>query len=455
MARILIVDDDASFRESLAETVSSLGHETLMASNGAQGLSFLKRGGIDAVFLDFRLPDMSGIEVLRAMKHLPAGGELPVIMLTAYSSVDNTIEAMKLGAFEHLAKPIRRQAVESALASALASQGTATQQTEVRNEDEFVARSERMRETVKLIGRAAASDATVLITGETGSGKEIVARALHKHSARASHPFVAINCAAIPHELLESELFGHVRGAFTGATASRTGIFQQADGGTLLLDEIGDMNGNLQAKLLRVLAEGLIVPLGAERPLAVNVRLLAATHRDLAQQVAEGKFREDLFYRLNVINIHVSPLRERHEDIIALAEYFLALASDSPKNLSAEARHSLEMHAWPGNVRELRNVIERATILARGASIKVEDLGLADSVANATAPRVLSATAPLALSAASPPLHDLPTALAQLEEGMIRAALAETGGNRAEAARRLGIRRQLLYTKLRQYGVEP
>jgi two-component system NtrC family response regulator len=312
-----------------------------------------------------------------------------------------------------------------------------------------------MRETVKLIGRAAASDATVLITGETGSGKEIVARALHKHSARASHPFVAINCAAIPHELLESELFGHVRGAFTGATASRTGIFQQADGGTLLLDEIGDMNGNLQAKLLRVLAEGLIVPLGAERPLAVNVRLLAATHRDLAQQVAEGKFREDLFYRLNVINIHVSPLRERHEDIIALAEYFLALASDSPKNLSAEARHSLEMHAWPGNVRELRNVIERATILARGASIKVEDLGLADSVANAAAPRVLSATAPLALSAASPPLHDLPTALAQLEEGMIRAALAETGGNRAEAARRLGIRRQLLYTKLRQYGVEP
>jgi len=455
MARILIVDDDASFRESLAETLSSLGHETLMASNGTQGLSFLKRGGIDTVFLDFRLPDMSGIEVLRAMKHLPAGGEPPVIMLTAYSSVDNTIEAMKLGAFEHLAKPIRRQAVESALASALASQGTATQQTEVRNEDEFVARSERMRETVKLIGRAAASDATVLITGETGSGKEIVARALHKHSARASHPFVAINCAAIPHELLESELFGHVRGAFTGATASRTGIFQQADGGMLLLDEIGDMNGNLQAKLLRVLAEGLIVPLGAERPLAVNVRLLAATHRDLAQQVAEGKFREDLFYRLNVINIHVSPLRERREDIIALAEYFLALASDPPKNLSAEARHSLEMHAWPGNVRELRNVIERATILARGASIKAEDLGLADSAANAAATRVLSAAAPLALSAASPPLHDLPTALAQLEEGMIRAALAETGGNRAETARRLGIRRQLLYTKLRQYGIEP
>ena len=447
MARILIVDDDASFRESLAETVSSLGHETLIATTGAQGLSFLKPGGIEAVFLDFRLPDMSGIEVLRAIKHLPASVGPPVIMLTAFTSVDNTIEAMKLGAFEHLAKPIRRQAVENALAAALASRGTATQQTDPRNEEEFVAHSERMRETVKLIGRAAASDATVLITGETGSGKEIVARALHQHSARASRPFVAINCAAIPHELLESELFGHVRGAFSGATANRTGIFQQADGGTLLLDEIGDMSSNLQAKLLRVLAEGMIVPLGAERPLAVNVRLLAATHRDLGQQVTEGKFREDLFYRLNVINIHVSPLRERREDINALAEYFLALASDPPKNLSVEARRSLEMHSWPGNVRELRNVIERATILARGPSIKTEDLGLADSAANSVAP--------LALSAASPRLQDLPTALAQLEEAMIRAALAGTGGNRAEAARRLGIRRQLLYTKLRQYGVEP
>ena len=443
MARILIVDDDASFRESLAETVSNLGHETLSATNGAQGLLFLKRGGVEAIFLDFRLPDMTGIEVLRAIKRMPGGDGPPVIMLTAYTSVDNTIEAMKLGAFEHLAKPIGRQAVESMLTAALASGGTTPPHAVVPNEGEFVARSERMRETVKLIGRAASSEATVLITGETGSGKEIVARALHQHSARAPHPFVAINCAAIPQELLESELFGHVRGAFTGATASRTGIFAQANGGTLLLDEIGDMSGNLQAKLLRVLAEGMIVPLGAERPQAVNVRLLAATHRDLGQQVAEGKFREDLFYRLNVINIHVSPLRERREDIIALAEYFLALASDTAKTLSAEARHSLEMHSWPGNVRELRNVIERATILARGASIEAGDLGLADAVA------------PLALSATAPLLHHLPTALAQLEEVMIRTALTETSGNRAEAARRLGIRRQLLYAKLRHYGVEP
>ncbi|MBN9125526.1 MAG: sigma-54-dependent Fis family transcriptional regulator, partial [Nitrosospira sp.] len=354
MARVLIIDDDRSFRESLAETVSSLGYEAIVAARGEQGLALLGRGGIDAVFLDFRLPDMTGIAVLRAIKGKPGSETPPVIMLTAHTSVDNTIEAMKLGAFEHLAKPIGRRTVENMLSAAMASRGSAAQRATQVDEGEFIASSERMRETVKLIGRAAASEATVLITGETGSGKEIVARALHRHSMRAAHPFVAINCAAIPQDLLESELFGHMRGAFTGATASRTGIFAQADGGTLLLDEIGDMSANLQAKLLRVLAEGVILPLGAERPQAVDVRLLAATHRDLSQQVAAGRFREDLFYRLNVINIPVPPLRERHEDIIALAEYFLVLASDTPKTLSAEARHGLETYSWPGNVRELR-----------------------------------------------------------------------------------------------------
>ena len=442
MARVLIIDDDRSFRESLAETVSSLGYEAIVAARGEQGLALLGRGGIDAVFLDFRLPDMTGIAVLRAIKGKPGSETPPVIMLTAHTSVDNTIEAMKLGAFEHLAKPIGRRTVENMLSAAMASRGSAAQRATQVDEGEFIASSERMRETVKLIGRAAASEATVLITGETGSGKEIVARALHRHSMRAAHPFVAINCAAIPQDLLESELFGHMRGAFTGATASRTGIFAQADGGTLLLDEIGDMSANLQAKLLRVLAEGVILPLGAERPQAVDVRLLAATHRDLGQQVAAGRFREDLFYRLNVINIPVPPLRERHEDIIALAEYFLVLASDTPKTLSAEARHGLETYSWPGNVRELRNVIERATILARGASIEIADLGLTGT-----------AFTPISHEAAHPARH-LPMALAQLEERMIRTALAETAGNRAETARRLGIRRQLLYAKLRHYGIE-
>jgi two-component system NtrC family response regulator len=294
-----------------------------------------------------------------------------------------------------------------------------------------------MRELVKLIGRAATTDATVLITGETGTGKEEVARALHLHGSRSGKPFVAINCAAIPRDLLESELFGHVRGAFTGAVSARDGIFRRADGGTLLLDEIGDMSADLQAKLLRVLQEGVIMPVGAAQPVAVDVRLLAATHRDLKQRVAEGAFREDLYYRLNVLRVHVPPLRERVGDVIPLAEYFLALAGDPPKRLAEAARRRLETYAWPGNVRELRSAIERATILTRGAVIDVDDLGLADTGA----------------AVRSRPAEHLLTALAQLEESMIRTALKDSGGNRAEAARRLGIHRQLLYVKLRHYGI--
>jgi len=439
MARILIVDDDGSFRESLAETLSGLGHKALAAESGRQGLALIGHGGIDAVFMDFRLPGMSGLEALREIKRTPAGRAIPVIMLTAYATADNTIEAMKLGAFDHLAKPAGRAAIERALAEALRSAAAPAAATLGARPGDFIAHSPPMREVVKLIGRAAATNATVLITGETGTGKEEVARALHLHSARSGKAFVAINCAAIPRDLLESELFGHVRGAFTGATSTRIGMFRQADGGTLLLDEIGDMSGELQAKLLRVLEEGTIVPVGGEQPVGVDSRILAATHRDLGTEVGAGRFREDLFYRLNVLRIHVPPLRERREDIAALAEYFLALASDPPKTLSAAARQQLEGHAWPGNVRELRNVIERATIFARGARIEADDLGFA-------------AAGPGPADAQS--AETLPEALAQLEENMIRRALAESGGNRAEAARRLGIHRQLLYAKLRQYGIE-
>lgn len=438
MARLLIIDDDAGFRESLAETLESLGHEVAAAASGTKGMATIRQGGIDVAFLDFCLPDASGLEVLREMLAEPAGRGIPVIMLTAYASADNTIEAMKLGAFDHLAKPVGRQAIEKVLAEALQSRGTSTPRTAGVKAHEFLAHSGPMREVVKLIGRASTTDATVLITGETGTGKEEVARALHQHSARAGKPYIAINCAAIPHELLESELFGHVRGAFTGATAARTGIFQQADGGTLLLDEIGDMSANLQAKLLRVLQEGVVVPVGGESGVAVDVRILAATHRDLDQRVRDGAFRQDLFYRLNVLNIRVPPLRERSEDVIALAEHFLALAGDPPKTLTAAACRALEAHAWPGNVRELKNVIERASVLARGAQIDVTDLGLAG-------PSPWRETE----------VSDLPAALSRLEADMIRKALAESGGNRAEAARRLGIHRQLLYAKLRQYDIEP
>jgi DNA-binding NtrC family response regulator len=314
-------------------------------------------------------------------------------------------------------------------------------------DDELVGVSAAMREVHKRIGLAAASDVPVLILGETGTGKERVARALHQHSARARRRFVAINCAAIPKELLEIELFGHVRGAFTGAAGERTGCFHAADGGVLLLDEIGDMAPGVQAKVLRALQEGEVTPLGANRPVKVDVRVIAATHRDLAAAVREGSFREDLMHRLDGLAIRLPPLRERLADIIPLAEHFLRLAAApaAPRALSAPAAQALLRHAWPGNVRELRNVIERCQALVRHAVIGAGDLDLADAAAVADAPRDLPADW---LASA------LPAATERLERALIVHAVATARGNRAEAARRLGIHRQLLYRKLAQYGIE-
>jgi two-component system NtrC family response regulator len=291
----------------------------------------------------------------------------------------------------------------------------------------------------KAIGMLADSDATVLITGETGTGKEVVARALHRHGRRAAHAFVAVNCAAIPGELLESQLFGHTRGAFTGAVADRAGSFREADKGTLFLDEIGDMSLPLQAKLLRVLQDKMVTPLGG-KPVSVDVRILAATHRDLAQAVREGRFREDLFYRLGVVPVALPPLRERLADILPLAEHFLTLAG-AQKRLSAEAAARLLAHPWPGNVRELRNAMERVAVLARHSVLSAEDFSFLAAPSGAPA-------APDWLEG------DLPTAVARLEEAMLRRALLAAAGNRADAARRLGIHRQLLYEKMRRYGIE-
>jgi DNA-binding NtrC family response regulator len=299
-----------------------------------------------------------------------------------------------------------------------------------------------MREVQKAIGRVADSEATVLITGETGTGKEVVAHAIHHHGHRAGHPFVAVNCAAIPAELLESQLFGHARGAFTGAIADRAGSFREAEGGTLFLDEIGDMDLAMQAKLLRVLQDRMVVPVGG-KPVAVDVRILAATHRDLRAMVDKGSFREDLYYRIGVVPLHLPPLRERLADILPLAEHFLALTG-SGRRLSAEAASRLLAHPWPGNVRELRNAIERAAVLAPLPVLSANDfefLGEARTGSPDTdAPDWLSG--------------DLPGAVARLEAAMIRRALADCGGNRTEAARRLGIHRQLLYEKIKRLGLE-
>ena len=432
MARILIVDDDAALRESLAEALADLGHAPEMAADGRAGLARLAEGGIEAVLLDLRMPGLDGLEVLRriaAMPHPP-----PVAVLTAVPTAANTIEAMRLGAVDHLAKPLGRADLAALLARMLPVE-TAPRISTAPDGDDLVGSSAAMRQVQKSIGMLADSTATVLITGETGTGKEVVARAIHRHGRRAARPFVAVNCAAIPTELLESQLFGHARGAFTGAVADRVGSLREADGGTLFLDEIGDMALPMQAKLLRVLQERVVTPVGG-RPVAIDVRVLAATHRDLAAAVAGGAFREDLFYRLGVVPVHLPPLRERLADIVPLAEHFLALAG--PKRLSAEAAARLLAHPWPGNVRELRNAMERAAALSRHPVIAAADLAF------------------LRGAAAAPDMDwlagDLPTALARLEAAMIRRALAASDGNRTEAARRLGIHRQLLYQKLDRHG---
>lgn len=312
--------------------------------------------------------------------------------------------------------------------------------------------SDAMREVQKRLGRASQSDATVLITGETGTGKEVAARVLHETSSRRAGPFVAVNCAAIPAELLESELFGHRRGAFTGATADRAGRLAQADGGTLFLDEIGDMPSPMQAKPLRALQERQITPLGAERPVAINIRVIAATHRDLDAMVAEGTFRQDLLYRLNVIPLNLPPLAGRVADILPLAAHFLSEAlahSARRKHLTNGAQRALLAHTWPGNVRELRNVMERAAALAPGPAVTEQDLGLAE----ASSPSGTAVPAGVVLPAA---LLDQPlaTVLAEVERTVITRALGRANGNRAEAARQLGISRQSLYTRMANLGLE-
>jgi DNA-binding NtrC family response regulator len=450
VARILIIDDDAAFRASLADTVLGLGHQALEANSAEEGIRQLARRSCDAVFLDYRMPGMNGLEAMVAIKERLAQPP-PIIMLTAYVSGANTIDAMKLGAFDHLVKPIGREAVRAVLEKALRSEPAlrtgegATGDSQ--DHGELVGVSNSMREVHKRIGLAAASDSPVLILGETGTGKEMVARALHRHSRRASRPFVAINCAAIPKELLESELFGHVRGAFTGAATDRPGCFRAADTGVLLLDEIGDMALAVQAKILRALQEGEVTPLGSTRPVAVDVRLIAATHHDLPAAVTDGRFREDLWYRLNVLPIRIPPLRERLADIIPLAEHFLRLAArtQGPKGLSADAAQRLLRHSWPGNVRELKNLMDRCEVWVRHPVIGAADL---EEISHAEQ-RTTADSLPRDWLEAS-----LPDATQRLERALIERAMSQSGGNRTEAARRLGIHRQLLYRKLKQLGLD-
>ena len=441
MPVILIVDDDAALRGAVATTLADLGHEPAQAADGEAALAWLSRNRADAVLLDLRMPGMDGMEVLRRIR--ARADPPPVAVLTAVPTSDNTIEAMRLGAADHLAKPIGRDGLRDLLGRLLAPAATLPQPApSFAQEGELVGMSAAMREVQKAIGLLADSDATVLLLGETGTGKEVVASAIHRHGRRAKAPFVAVNCAAIPAELLESLLFGHVRGAFTGAVTDRAGSFREAQGGTLFLDEIGDMDLAMQAKLLRVLQERVVTPLGG-RPVPVDVRVIAATHRDMARAVRDGRFREDLYYRLGVVPVPLPPLRDRLADILPLAEHFLALAADcSPaKRLAPDAAARLLRHPWPGNVRELLNAMKRVSTLVRRPVIAAADLGFLDGGLGVAEPADWLA-------------GTLPEAVERLEAAMIRRVMAETAGNRTLAAERLGIRRQLLYQKLARYGVE-
>ncbi len=437
MPTILIVDDDNALRAAIATTLKDLGHAVGEAADGEAALAWLSRHQADAVLLDLRMPGMDGMEVLRRIRARP--GAPPVAVLTAVPTGDNTIEAMRLGAADHLAKPIGREGLRDLLDRMLPEGGRAPMVAAAEipaPEGELVGSSAAMREVQKAVGLLADSDATVLLLGETGTGKELVARAIHRHGRRAKAPFMPVNCAAIPSELLESLLFGHVRGAFTGAVADRLGSFREAQGGTLFLDEIGDMDLAMQAKLLRVLQEREVTPVGG-KPIAIDVRVVAATHRDLGRAVREGRFREDLFYRLGVVPVTLPPLRNRLADIIPLAEHFLNSAANGgePKRLGADAAARLLAHRWPGNVRELLNAVHRAATLGRRPVIGASDLDFLSPGAMGQAPvDWLAGT--------------LPEAVERLEREMIRRALAAADGNRARAAELLGIHRQLLYRKL-------
>jgi two-component system NtrC family response regulator len=440
MPSILIVDDDIAIREALSEALADLGHTPSAVADGAAALAWLAQHRADAVLLDLRMPGLDGMEVLRRIRG--RADPPPVAVLTAVPTSTNTIEAMRLGATDHLAKPIGREELSALVTRLLAAttEPSAPPPPAVSSE-ELIGSSAAWREVQKTIGLLADNDTTVLILGETGTGKEVIARAIHHHGRRLKAPFVAVNCAALPGELLESLLFGHVRGAFTGAVTDRAGSFREADGGTLFLDEIGDMELMMQAKLLRALQERVVTPVGGAA-VPVDVRVIAATHRDLPGLIRDGRFREDLFYRLGVVPLALPPLRERLADIVPLAEQFLALAAagGAPKRLSADAAARLLAHDWPGNVRELRNAVERVGALVRRPVVTAADLGFLSECAVPLDTDWLAGT--------------LPEAVARLEAEMISRALAAVGGNRAQAAERLGIRRQLLYDKIARYGLD-
>ena len=444
-ARVLIVDDEARFRDLYGQTLRAAGFETVDAADAAAAQAVLAAEPVDMVVSDVRMPGDSGLDLLQRARTDRA--DLPFLLVTAYADVRDAVAALKLGAVDYLTKPVDLDELVAAVRDALGLAPGDDPSVEVPAGalDGIVASSPAFRLILRDAWRVAQSDVPVLLTGESGTGKEVVTQLIHRGSPRASGPLVAVNCAAIPANLLASELFGHERGAFTGADQRRTGQIREADGGTLFLDEIGDMPLELQPALLRVLETGRITPVGSDREVPVDYRLVAATNRDLETDVRAGRFRADLFYRLNVIALELPPLRERPEDVPDLARHFLAAKGGEKKRLSRAAARALAAHPWPGNVRELANAMERARLLARTDVILPEHL-----------PPAVRLHAPASTTTGNLPALDLATVqtLQDTEKQEIRKALRETDGNRTKAAKLLGITRRGLLYKLKRYGLE-
>jgi DNA-binding NtrC family response regulator len=461
MGRILIVDDEPHMRRILASTLSLDRHVSTEAGGVSEARAHLGAEGFDAVFTDQRMGDGEGLEVLAAARE--ADPALSVVFLTAFATVELAVKSMKEGAFDFVTKPFQPEVVRAAAKracerTALLRENDLLRETLGRLEgsSEIVGNSVAIDKVRNLIARVAPTDAPVLILGETGTGKELVARAVHRNSPRSPKPFVAVNCAALPPSLLESELFGHERGAFTGADRSRGGLLEAAHEGTLFLDEIGEMPPDGQAKLLRVLTDGQVVRIGSTRPRKVDVRVIAATHRDLQHRIRDGLFREDLYYRLAVVPIPIPPLRDHPEDIPTLCELFLCQASRDLKvpkhDLSPAALNYLMNYSFPGNIRELRNLIERACILSGSKQIELEGFPIAEPQANLN---TVAGRGPGKWADFLPESVRLREFLGEAERTLIERALRETGGVQAEAARRLGISRSDLSYKLSKYGIKP
>ena len=449
MARLLIVDDEQSIRDALVQVFEYEGHEVRGASDGPEALELAARARPDVIFLDVKMPGMDGLEVLERLRD--GDPSALVVMISGHGTIDTAVEATRKGAYDFLEKPLDTDRLLVTLRRALELRGlTASMEAlrdQVESRYEIVGHSYAVRQVLERIEKVAPTDARVLVTGENGTGKELVARAIHRLSERESGPFVEVNCAAIPSELIESALFGHIKGSFTGAVSDRAGKFEQADGGTLFLDEIGDMSLAAQAKVLRALEQGVVTRVGGSRAIEVDVRVIAATNKELQEEIAENRFREDLFYRLNVVPIHIPPLRERREDIPMLVQHFAQrMASNArvaARRFTEEAVSSLAALEWPGNVRELRNTVERLLILSTGEEVRASDVDLlapGRSAGSGLGGELLSA-------------GTFAEFKERAERAFILQKLRENDWNVAETARRMDMPRSNLYKKIEKYGM--